>query len=277
MPHPRHPLREPAAMAALVAEYRAGVSQSELVRRHETTQLTIQRILTAAGEPLRSRAEENRKAALEQHDSPLRTISADRWHELYWGGDFPSLNTLRDRLFEMFDKRFALAHIRAVLREHGFHIRTPAEQLRLEAAFGRHRGGTTRFDDWPPEVQELYRQRMSAAQKGKRKSKEHLRKLGVAHRRLETRLCMWCSAPITRRPCLFRQGPHGTFCSVSHANSLRFWRKRHGENASRPLILMALRERLAGGPANLERAEELGATLGATEDEIFEVLMENQE
>lgn len=256
-------------IAAALAAYQAGEGLCAVARRYHMADATLRRHLEAAGVPIRSKSEQCRLKALRQHASPLWEVTRDRWMELYWGPERPSLSTLAVQMSDLAGHHVSVKHLRAVLTHHGIAIRSPAEQLRIDGALGRRAEyGPPAFADLPPETQASVRAKVAAAKTGRRQSAAHRRNNGIAHRKSVTRPCAWCAAPVTRLPCLMRRvPPERTYCNLSCANHGMHWRRRFPDTP-RPLVLARLRESLGGDPPTLARLERLAEPLGAGPREI---------
>lgn len=270
-----HNLSDPTLAAQVVADYLAGDSRRKVSGRYHVGAETLLRVLQAAGVPLRSPSDQKRLGAIRQHASELRALSAARWHELYWGPERPSLTALAAR-FSTTEHRVHWETVRRVLLEHGITLRTSTMQLQEDGAQGRHSATILRkpkrFPDLTPEQQEAIRAKLRAALLGRRHSAEHRRRNGMAHRKRETRACRWCGRTISRKPSSFPVPPERTCCSRSCTRWHRSHLRRDPE-APRPLIVERLRALLAAERRTYERAERLGAEIGAGEPEIIEALV----
>lgn len=264
----------PEARAQAIADYQAGSGLYATAAKYHVAAPTLRTVLIAENIHVRSRAEQNRLEALRQHDSLVRQISRDRLYELHWGPEKLGQYEIARRLGELAGHRVSPAHVAEVYRDNGISMRSAAEQLKIDGMMGRRAEyGNFRPGSLPEEQKAEWAAKLSAAQKGRRKTREHLRKLGLAHRKSETRSCAWCGKPVTRKPCYFRVAPADTVCCVSDGNRLRAWR-RHNPNSPRPLIVHALRQLIGSTYPNEERLQRLAESVGAGEAEIIEALLE---
>lgn len=266
MPHPgQHNLTDPERRAEAFAAYQAGESLSSVATRFNVAPITLKRLLTEAGVPIRSRSEQFRIETLRRYGSEFREISRDRLWELYWGPERPSLSTLAKQL------GLSGGHLSRILAEHGIATRTGAEQVRIDGKMGRRPWGNPRFFDQPPERQAEIKAKQSAAKTGKKQSKAHVRNNVRARQKSETRPCAWCAAPVTRIPCRFTLSPR-VYCGHSCANYGSNWRRRFPDTP-RPLILLRLKALLQSRPPTLALLERLAPECGAGDPEIQELIL----
>lgn len=243
-------------LADIIVRHAAGEPLYKLAREHgwkghQDDRSRLVRALRERGADLRSRGEASRLA--NQHPE-LAGITANRWWELYWGPDsgFPSL----ERLAEQFGVERAT--LRKYLARAGITLRDSGTQVALEFRLGRlTTGNPAGYGANVVHMIAANRERPPRPATGPR----------PATRRSVTRPCAWCGQPVTRIPS---QMPEYPGCSASHAGRASQWR-RHHVDAPRPLIVEALRARLAG-ERTYDRSARLGAALGATEEEILEAL-----
>lgn len=250
----------PAERAEVVRRYEAGETTPELAKTTGMSQSGIVKLLHAEGAKMREvsrlagpqpthrsqprppkEPKEKQDPAMvnrKHWELPVHEITADRWQEIYWGVGSGYPS------METLANRFGVSRetIRRHLKRHGISVRSVAEQNRIE---------------------------------GKRRAAPKSKPTSITGPTLTATHCAWCGLPFQRRPCDLARKPYPG-CTPSHAVKAAQFRRYH-PNESRPLIWALLKERLASGPATLERAEEIGAALGATEDEIFDVLLETQQ
>jgi hypothetical protein len=191
-------------------------------------------------------------------ETDLGEVSAERWQELYWGPDsgYPSTAALGER-FGVSDQTIC-----GYLRRAGISIRSREEQLHIEFRAGRIR---------PPKGR-AYPEGLVGGHrywKGKRLTKERREKNSASQRCRIGFHCAWCGAPGEKRPA--EVGPRN-YCNRSCAAYHRNWRRAHGDQAPRPLIVEQLRELMRGRPQTLETAERFAAEIGAAEPEIWAAL-----
>ncbi len=280
---PRSQLRPDLPTEEIAARYQGGESLNRLARAYVTTTTTIRNRIESAGVPIRSVAEWGAvwgNQLRQKHDSPLWIISAARWQEGYWGEERPSLQRLAARLRETLEIRCCVQHLRDVLVSHGIAIRSPEEQLKIDGAAGRHQYGRVKIDTLDPLSARILRWRFGSGARGKPRprTRAHNAKLGLAHRKTETRHCRWCGAPSTRRPSEFRVEPRLTCCSVSCSNRFRNWQREKplGVDTPRPEIVRRITQLFDGSrlaPIRFRDIEQIGAGLGAEPAEVREAFV----
>lgn len=257
-----------AALEAATSAYQAGESLDGLAERFHVAPKTLKAALVAAGVPIRSKGETCRLRALAQHSSELWSISGERWQEVYWSEERPSLSVLAGRF------RVSIKHLRTVLLARGIRLRTAAEQLAIDGRKGR-RKGVGRPGPFTAADYARHRETMEAGIRKRSENQEWRRNNGLAHRKKEERLCQWCGETVVRVPSLFRVPPERTYCCRSCANR-HFHHNRQTPEEPRPLILGRLLAALDNGPATAERLERLAARVGARDPELLAVVTGKQ-
>lgn len=273
MPGPASVLDDPRVLENARHAYERGESMASICQRLGCCTTTLKKQLIASGSALRSR----KSVAVLHFESNGRTdlyeISGERWRELYWGPDRPSLISLA-RQFGCSDN-----FIKSRLELHGIAIRTNGEQQKANFERGKQKAWAKGTGQPPAFIRQ-----MSETQKADHYRKVHsrldrsyLRTKGVrsriadALRKPETRRCSWCGIPITRPPHRFSGKTQ--FCETSHASRFRSFRRQHGEGAPRPLLLEALAKALGDKPRTPENVEKWAERIGAGEPEILELLI----
>jgi hypothetical protein len=206
----------------------------------------------------------------EEHD--IKAVSPEAWRAFYWSAPYPNLKSLAIR--------FGVTHstVAAYLRRAGVKVRSRATQMSLDVKYGRMpkppsaRGQKRDFS---------YAERMRAlniSRRGQALKKGQHEKLEIAIRTRFQLPCVWCGELLWVAPHHYRENPNRACCG-SHGALHRSFRERMGYDAPRPLILAKLRDLLREHPYKAlpftrETLEKAGATIGAGEPEIIEVMLE---
>jgi len=205
-------------------------------------------------------------------DADVKLVTPARWRELYLREPLPSMSEL--------GRRFGThpATIRYYLLAAGISPRSRAEQNKIEINRGRKAKppswkGVSRGSQNGERLRALNLSRI-----GQRRPAASIQKFRQSMRTRFQIHCSWCGDPVWTVPHEYKEQPYQGCCR-SHGALHRRFRERSGPNAPRPLIVDRLRELLRQEPYKAlpliyETVEKAGATIGAGEAEIIEVLME---
>lgn len=193
--------------------------------------------------------------------SELWEISPERWRELYWGEEKPSVIEL--------SRRFGVGDgvVRRIFKAKGIKLRSNAEQQKIEYRAGRHRPPDRKGKT--PSTAATQRRNTGAGMRAAH-SPEAIRRLALSLQRSETRRCCWCGASVTKIPSAFRT--ERVYCSLS-CSAYHRWHLRRDPEAPRPLLLEKMRDALGKGRVTGERLERLAEEIGAGDPEIIAVMM----
>jgi transposase-like protein len=207
------------------------------------------------------------------HGLEIADISPAGWWELYWahGSGYPSMAALA--------RRFSTTHetIRRYLARAGIKTRSRSEQQRIALA----QGLLTMPD--PKQASAQVKNRypvasLNAERKGKPMPREWVERMAAtkALRAPVTQPCAWCGVPVTRAHNQPKFYPAAVCCRSHHSAYMR-WKKPGQGDKVRPLIVDHLRDLLRQHPYKTlprtrETLEKAGATIGAGEAEMAEVM-----
>jgi hypothetical protein len=210
-------------------------------------------------------------------------VSPERWNELYWGGDYPSLRTLSSRFKT--DAKTLAKHFRAV----GIATRTRAQQNKIDWKLKKRK--STRGVSRQGNGRESFGVEMAKTHSGKRQTRDHVQKRARAIERKRTVACGWCGTRIEKAVSLLKcEHPS---CSRSCGASQRQHKRCH-PHTPRPLIVERLWELaekdkptrilIKSGPGTgtwlphtPERLLKLGEGIGAREPEAEAVIDRQRE
>lgn len=261
------PIREqgpsPETLQAMVRRYAAGEPAHTLAREYGSHVSVVQRVAAEAGIPVRGK----REATINHYGLDVHTISAQRWSEIYWADDKPSVRELARRL------NANETTIRDCLVRAGVGLRTASEQQSIDLARGRRPPSPA-----PPQPAPERRFDIGSLYRGKRLPASTRRAVSEARTVWVGACCSWCGALLRRKPHQLKQYPLSA-CGRSCSSSLMRFRQRHGPDAPRPLIVdrLVTLARTKGRPYTYLRVERLMGECGAKVAEVEAALDRLQE
>lgn len=252
--------------AEVVARCAGGQLVRQIERAMGRSRTAIHAALREAGltPPTRRQAQ-----GVRQGKEPLTLSSAALWLAYAGpGSGYPSTRTLA--------KQWGVSPgtVRSRLKEYGIAIRSRGEQRRLDFATGRllpPLPPPPRPGNWPKGA------RVGWLLLPRREQRQIIARRAQTCKRGRFVVCYWCAARVWRSPAFWNEtGRH--FCSSADYHRWRRWWLHAPPDAPRPLILEKLQQLLREEPYKAlpftrTTLEKAGATIGAAEPELLELML----